>query len=71
MYNKTFYNILHSRRSRGKSTALKQMFYFTCIHLLSSTCVQHAKTFTKNVFATFLQTFCRKTFAKHFRGGYV
>jgi len=27
-----------------------KMFYFTCNHLLSSTCVQHVKTFAKKMF---------------------
>jgi len=71
---KHFYNILHPRHSRGKSTALKhffQMFYFTCNYLLSSTCVQHAKTFAKmfcNIFAkkNIFANVLAKTFTKHF-----
>ena len=31
---------------RGRKNVVK-MFYFTCNHLLCSTCVQHAKTFAK------------------------
>jgi len=33
---------------RGRKNVAK-MFYFTCNHPLSSTCVQHAKTFAKHL----------------------
>jgi len=48
---------LHVKQNICKNVLV---FYFTCNHLLSSTCVQHAKTFAKmfcKYFATFLQMF--------------
>jgi len=55
------------RICRGRKNVIK-MFYFTCYHLLSSTCLQHAETFAKMFYCfilhvttskTFLQMFCR------------
>ena len=54
-------------RWRGRKTVVK-MFYLRVYHFLSSTRDQHAKTFAKmfwKCFATFLQMFYAKTFAKH------
>jgi len=43
---KCFRAVDSPRLCRGRKNVVK-MFYFTCSHLLCSTCVQHAKTFAK------------------------
>jgi len=45
---KCFRAVDFPRLCRGRKNVVKK-FYFTCNHLLSSTCVQHAKTFTKHL----------------------
>jgi len=46
-WQKCFRAVDFPRICRGRKNVVK-MFYFTCTtHLLSSTCVQHAKTFAK------------------------
>jgi len=49
MKSKTFAkNVLELSTSRGYAVARGcKNFYFTCNHLLSSTCVQRAETFAK------------------------
>jgi len=45
---KRFRAVDFSRLCRGRKSVVK-MFYFTCNHLLCSTCVQHAKTLAKHL----------------------
>ena len=54
------------RLCRGRKNVVK-MFYFTCNHLLCSTCVQHAKTFAKHLQKYFSVLFyISKTFLQMF-----
>ena len=46
---KCFKAVDFPRLCRGRTNVVK-MFYFTCNHLLSSTCVQRAKTFAKTFY---------------------
>jgi len=61
---KMFLKCLTLKRRLKKIFAnVVQMFSFTCNHRLSSTCVQHAKTFTK----MFRNVFCKCFSVKHLK----
>ena len=55
------------RLCRGRKNVVK-MFYFTCNHLLCSTCVQHAKTFAKHLQKCFSVLFYTYPPLKYFYG---
>jgi len=56
------------------SKTFLQMFCKCSIVHVTTSYLQHVFNMLKHLqkcFATFLQMFCRKTFAKHFWGGYM